>query len=221
MLTRGQILDTALELAGRTDSTMKGLARTWLNLFLQKQYNQFDWKWLEKVASGLSISSSGTTLPEDYRAAIAITLIDSSGNRLPDNITTVSPEEFESYKRNSGSGSPKVALIDMVNRKMFVWPVPATAMTFDLRYYHIPEYLETIVGADSDEVTWGASEDILVQAVYVQALKHLDDARYPDERKNLEEMLVQDKMNARDQRAGRSTMSMGRAFKNRFGRRMF
>lgn len=216
MLTRGQILDQALENAGRTDSTMKGLARTWLNLFLQKQYNQMDWKWLEKVSAGLSISTSGTTLPDDYRAAISFTLIDSNGNRLPDKVDIVGPEEFEHIKQVGAVGTPRKALIDMLNRKMHVWPVPATAMTFDLRYYYLPEYLETLAADDNDEVVWGASEDILVQAVYVAALKHLDDARYQDERKELRDMLIEEKMNARDQRAGKSSMPLGRAFKNRF-----
>lgn len=220
MLTRGQILDLALQQAGRNDSSIKQLARTWLNLFLQKQYNNFDWKWLEKISAANAVSNNGTSLPDDYRAAMSVTLITSNGSRLPEKVRIVGPEEFEYFKRGvNASGTPEVALLDMTNRLLYFWPLPSSPMTFDLRYLYMPEMVDTILAGDNDEVFWPQSEIILVQSVYVAALQFLDDARYQAEDKKLDDLLAEEKMNQRDQRAGRGTLPLGRSFRTRFGRR--
>ena len=210
MLTRGQIVQTGIERAGRGDLLADG--RRWLNLFLQSQYKNEDWNWL--IKSGSLTTVDGQSIPSDYDRMKYLKLI-SNGSRIE--LEQLDVNEFEYQKvANNYTGQPKYYYIDELNRSIYFWPMPDQSYSLELQYYHMPDFLEETAGDDSDEVVWGEGENILVQAVYVDTLQFLDDARFLNELKVLENMIGNSKLNAHDRRGGKHRIPLGRSFRKRF-----
>jgi len=209
-LSRGEIVQAGVELAGRSDLLRKGAL--WLNLFLEDQYEDYDWPWLLKTQT-LSVSD-GVSLPDDYRRAKSATIID---NESPFSLRTVEKDEFENERNNNQLYSrPTLIYIDKLNNAAYFYPTPVSSYTMRLDYYHSPELLDSGVNDDASEPVWGESDNILVQAVYVRALQYLDDSRHQQEDMRLEAMLGKSKMNTQDTRAGRSRVPLGKSFRRRF-----
>lgn len=210
-MTRRQILDAGLELAGRKDLLSQG--RTWLNLFLERQYMTYDWPWLIKTSADLPVSE-GQALPDDYLRMKSLVLID-NGQETP--LETITADQFDDVRRQEDQvGNPIMVYLDQSDKTIHYWPLPIRPFTYRLRYFYMPELLDLSVTDDNSEPTWGEMDDILVHAIYVRALQHLDDARYGNESQALMAMLSEAKMNSVDRRAGKSKIPFGKSFTNRF-----
>jgi len=201
LLTRAQIVQAGLELAGRTDLTTK--ANRWLNMWLENQYYDFDWNWLIKSSLG-NVLTEGMSLPLDYVRNKMFTL-GFNNTREPMEVITI--EEYNDRLRDANSiGRPLKIYIDQTTHQLYFYPKPdANSYTLDIQYFYMPEPV------------WGNDSQLLVNAVYVYALKYLDDARYQAERKNLDEDLASCKMNDYDMRGGKHKILLGKSFKRRFG----
>jgi hypothetical protein len=210
-MTRRQILDAGLELAGRKDLLSQG--RTWLNLFLERQYMTYDWPWLIKTSADLAVVE-GQSLPDDYLRMKSLVLID-NGQETP--LETITADQFDDVRRQQDQvGNPIMVYLDQSDKTIHYWPLPIRAFTYRLRYFYLPTPLDLSVTDDNSEPTWGEMDDILVHAIYVRALQHLDDARYGSESQALTAMLSEAKMNSVDRRAGKSKIPFGKSFSNRF-----
>jgi hypothetical protein len=209
-LTRLQIITEGLTQAGRTDLTSNG--RLWLNLFLEDQYMNQDWKWLLKSADDLSCTN-GVAFPSDYRSGFNATLGDT---RTP--IKLVEGDEFDLHNQVSAvDGTPTIVYADHVENKFYFYPAPASGLTWNLKYYYLPTLPTHATSAgDGDTPVWGLPDSVLVQAIFVKALQYNDDARADAEEQKLVGQIAQAKMNNHDQRMGSHKFKMGKSFRKRF-----
>ena len=210
LYNRGQIVQTGLNLAGRSDLMVDG--RRWLNLFLTTQYC-FDWPWLRHPTTIQTIQ--GYQLPEDF--------LRSYYGKVTDGTTFLEVDECNEnefmYKKTDTVtlGRPTKMLITQEDYKVYWYPEPDKQYDVDFVYYKNPDFVDESPGADGDEPFWKENESILVQAVYVSCLQYLDDDRYMKEYEKLEAMIKDEQQKSKVNRAGHNRAPLGRSFKKRFG----
>jgi hypothetical protein len=209
-LTRGDIIQEGLSLAGRPD--LLSDARLWLNLFLEKLYYNQDFDWLIKSVSGLA-ATQGQAFPSDYRAARSAWI---EGNEIK---VLSNPMDYDVKRKSMGSsqGVPQFIYADHDIRQFFFLPQPSAGLSWDLRYYYMPT-LPDHSDPTSDLLVpkWGLPMEILVDFVKSRAMEYDDDSRQESASSRVYQEIITSKMNNHDRRAGPSRLSMGRRFSKRF-----
>lgn len=209
MLTRGQIISTALTRAGREDLTSD--ARRWLNTFLETMYTDQDFNWLLKRLYNQAITQD-MSFPADYRALKVARI---KGSNL--DLEEVSVDELFSFSTDVSGGAPTKIYADRGLRQFHFWPAPGAGYYMDLAYYYMPTLPDaTDPATDSQTPVWGLSVEVLVQAIYVKALEYNDDVRQDKEMDKLRGMIAESKMNSFDMRAGKNRIPLGKSFRKRF-----
>lgn len=221
-LTRAQIIDEAINRANQPHLTAE--ARLWLNLYLEDVYTSQDLHWLKK-STGSAAVSQGMAIPADYRAAASVVIIDSNGNSTQPLNQIHDEQQYQSLKNEmSGTtGTPHSYYVDLLNRTVNFIPAPASNLSWDLSYYHVPALPDhTDGGTDSQTPVWGLPWSMLTDAIYQRALEYADDPRQQAADQKLSMKMAEAKKNNHDRRGGKSQMKMGRSFPKRFqGRRGF
>ena len=188
-LTRGQIIDEALENAG--NKKLKTKARLWLNRLLDDLTLKHDWAFL-KARTTLTLSGATFQLPADFRRAedadaLTVTVADGTGVYLP--VVEHAPLDFQRLSQNGlltvTASVPTIWTFetDLVNNLYLgrIWPVPAAAVTALLRYRYRIAPLDISDSAaqaifDADIPKW-PYVSMLIQYLYARALAYEDDAR--------------------------------------------
>jgi hypothetical protein len=217
-LTRIQIINEGLDRAGRPDLLSQG--RLWLNLFLDKIYQNQDYHWLVKSSGSLS-ATQDSALPTDYRAAVSATFGD-PGQEKPIDILW-DAAEFDNRKNLLQSGAvdiPQFVYIDQVTKTVKFLPPALGGKTWNLQYYHVPTIPTHLNSSGDNQVpVWGAPMSILTDAIFQKALEYNDDQRQGPAFQTLQGEIIENKKNNHDRRAGKSRLKMGKSFRNRFGTR--
>lgn len=209
-MTRLQIIQEALSQANRTDLLSE--ARLWLNQFLDGQYRNQDWPFAMKTAS-LPVTQ-GAAIPTDYLRARSADII-SGTNRL--SVLFLTPEQYDFYRQAAANPAiPRKVYVDQYARTFNWVPAPSEVFTMDLRYYFMPVLPDPYspIG-DSETPLWAVDDDILIQGIYVKALKYDDDARYDKEESRLKDMIRETKLNSPDFRAQNNRIKLGKSFRRR------
>lgn len=214
-LTRGQIIEQGLSLAGRPDLVSD--ARYWLSMFLEDMYMNQDFEWLAKRETGIVVADD-TEIPEDYRAAISAILVHPNGTTSPLQVLTQTDEiEQKSLQMTATLGAPQFVYIDPIDRVFKFISQPDQAYTMNLRYYHIPEIgLVSDDTCDDDVPHWGLPASILIDHVKARAFEYNDDQRQEGADVKVDNKIMRSKMNNHDRRAGPSRIKLGKRFKKRF-----
>lgn len=215
-LTREQIIEAGLALAGRPDLVAD--ARLWLNLFLEQQYMNQDFNWLVKTASGLSVTQ-GVAFPTDYRAGKSGVLIHPNGSQSP--VQVIDKADAYDHARlgidTTTEGQPEIVYANHDERKFYFLPAPDQAYSLDLKYYYIPTLPDhEDAGTDSQTVKWGLPAQILIDHIKLRAYEYNDDQRYAGTKAEIQGDIAAAKVNNHDRRAGPSRLSMGKSFRKRF-----
>lgn len=213
-LTRGEIITEGLSQAGRPD--LAANARLWLNLFLEKFYKSQDFDWLIKTDDTLSVVQDAS-LPLDYRAAKSALVFH---NGQPSELRTISdPAEWDDIRRTIGqtTGIPQYVYLNLTNRTYRFAPQPSSGLTWSLSYYFSPDLpAHTLAATDLEPPVWGLSAQILIDVIKSKAFEYNDDKRADPSKQEIQAEILQEKMNAPDNRAGSSKISFGKSFKRRF-----
>lgn len=215
-LTREQIIEAGLALAGRPDLTSE--ARLWLNLFLEQQYMIQDWSWLVKSDTGLEVSD-GVEFPSDYRAGRSAILVDQNGAKFPvDIIDRPDHYDYETLSVETGTeGQPRLIYANHDSRTFSFLPAPSQTYTMELKYYYIPSLPDhTDDSADEDTVKWGLPAQILIDHIKMRAYEYNDDQRYAPTKQEIQSDIGAAKVNNHDRRAGPSRIPFGKRFGKRF-----
>lgn len=190
-LNRGQIVQQALTLAGRS-TELKQSANIWLNMFLKHVSMTYRFPELRKVgaATSLSIGSSTAPLPSDFGAGMA-----KSGMVFGSDNKPMDEKDFEDFvvnngfppTNNTGSGRPMIYIVDR-EAGVFRFNMSAdTAYPFFPVYFRLPTIPDASTQHDTDSV-W-ISDDI----INVEGLKWFIYVFTEDEREMAQEARV-DKM---------------------------
>jgi len=145
-MTRGQLIDQALQRVGNNSVSLKWQARVRLNRILQDLHRGWDWPFLWTVAP-ISISSAGTldltTLPlefvkpEDDQSLMVLTV---AGNPVRRPMQEVDHKTFAMLRTGFievASGTvPRVWTIDYTTNTGRTWPAAPAAC--ELRYKYLP-----------------------------------------------------------------------------------
>ncbi len=215
-MTRAQIIEQGLELAGRPDLVSQ--ARVWLSMFLEDIYLNQDLEWLEKYQVGISAAANGIAVPLDYRAAKSGVLVTPNGQTAKLNFLTKS-EEIDEKKIIQGAsiGAPQFVYVDQDTRTFNFIPLPDQQYTMNLRYYFVPEIGDFDSDlCDEDVPRWGMPSSILVDHIKSRAMEYNDDQRAPNAEVQVKNKFTEAKMNNHDRRAGPSRMQLGKRFKKRW-----
>ncbi len=219
-LTRAQIIEAGLGLAGRPDLVSE--ARLWLNLFLEQQYMNQDFLWLVKTGE-LEAFTDGMDFPDDYRAGKTATLVDSSSGRVMVQIIDRA-DQFDGlhdgYRydlEHETTGQPAMIYANHDERKFYCHPKPRSTYSIQLKYYYIPSLPDhTDTFADEDSIKWGLPAQILIDHIKMRAFEYNDDQRYSSTKQEVQGDVAAAKVNNHDRRAGTSRLAMGKRFKKRF-----
>lgn len=185
-LTANQIITQALEQAG--NPTLTTLAQTWLNNILDRLYEDSRWPWQEKsLTAVLPAGSTVITLPGDF-----LDLWNTQGLKVSDQITgathsllLLSHDEYDVITAPLTTGTPThFEFTYSVGAGWRPFPTPDKDYDYTLRYKFRPARVTNF-----DATVSFPNDDLLVQAVYVRALQHEDDARYPAEAEVLAKMI--------------------------------
>jgi hypothetical protein len=215
-LTRAQIIEAGLSLAGRPDLTAD--ARLWLNLYLEQQYMNQDWAWLVKTSGSLSVTN-GIAFPTDYRAGKSGVLVTSTGQRSP--ITVIDrPDEYDQARLSieaTAQGQPSLIYANHDLRKFYFLPLPDQTYSWELKYYYIPSLPDhSDTDSDQEYVKWGLPMQILIDHIKMRAYEYNDDQRYTPAKQEVMADVAAAKANNHDRRAGPSRLPMGKRFNKRF-----
>lgn len=215
-LSRGDIIEEGLALAGRPDLTSN--ARLWLNMFLEEYYFTQDSEWLVKLGSGLAVTN-GMSMPTDYRATKSAVIIASNGSKAILN-TINNAAEYDALRvgyDSTNTGTPTTMYIDSQQRKFYFLPAPTSGHTLDLQYFYVPEIGSAADNSDdNDAPVWGLPSYILVDFVKAAAAEYQDDSRQDSMRELVQRKIAAAKLNNRDSRAGHTRIQMGNRFRKRF-----
>lgn len=215
-LSRAQIIEAGLALAGRPDLTSE--ARLWLSMFLEEQYMNQDYPWLVKTSEALTVSQ-GLDFPCDYRNARSAYLLDSAGGQIPIEISDQA-DEYDAKRLGIGpstTGQPLHIYANHQDKKFYFLPEPSSGFQLIVKYYHVP-----IIGvhddtSDDDEIpTWGLPFSILVDFIKARAMEYDDDVRQDGAEQKVMQKVAQAKINNFDRRAGQNRLNFGKSFKKRF-----
>ena len=185
-LTGNQIITQALEQAGNPSLTT--LAQTWLNNILDRLYEDSRWPWQEKqLTAVLPAGSTVITLPGDF-----IDLWNKQGLKLIDqtsgatrSLIFLTHDEYDVISVPTTPGPPThFEFTYSVGAGWRPFPTPDKDYNYTLRYKFKPARVTNF-----DATVSFPNDDLLVQAVYVRALQHEDDARYQVEAEVLAKMI--------------------------------
>ncbi len=216
-LTREQIIEAGLALAGRPDLTSE--ARLWLNLFLEQQYMNQDWSWLVKTSDSLVVAD-GLEFPDDYRAGKSAVLTQTlSGSQFTVDVID-RPEQFDNAKlsyQSTDEGQPTLVYANHDLREFYFLPTPVAGYEMVLKYYYIPDLPDhTDDSADEDTVKWGLPAQILIDHIKMRAYEYNDDQRYSPTKQEVVSDIGAAKANNHDRRGGPSRIPFGKRFGKRF-----
>lgn len=215
-LTRAQIINQGLSLAGRPDLTSD--ARLWLNLFLEEQYMNQDFDWLVKTVTSQPVSD-GLDFPVDYRAAKSAVLYSKTGSSQE--ILVLNNQSEYNYRKvgsqTANQSAPSWIFADHGQKKFFFVPGSSTSFTWSLSYYFMPALPDpTDPAQDLLTPVWGLPFQILIDHIKAMAFEYNDDARTDNAKMAVMQKIAQGKMNDHDRRATKSKISMGKSFRKRF-----
>lgn len=190
-LTRDTIIQYAGKRAGNESLTT--FAADWLNNIIDTLAQNYKFPDLQKIATG-TLTGHGTTqptsvdvisLPADYGDLFdvhSLSIVDVNGNH-----DTLDPEDTDWYDTITAPltlGKPSAAIFNLNAMTWTPYPLPQQTYTWQLRYRYKPSRLS------SNSTIPFASDEIFIQALYVQILQYEDDARYPTEYAALERLIA-------------------------------
>lgn len=175
-LTGNELINHALIQAGNI--TITTLAQDWLNNWLDRLYEDEQWDFLEKSTTGaLGVGQTSVTLPADFHDwwdEHSLRLEDSNGKFT--DLLTIDQDDFDQIDDITTQGSPpQYALVDRATNTWRPWRPSDRTYTWHLRYRYKPARI-----TDFDDATQiiFPNDQLLIQCVYVDALRHEDDDRY-------------------------------------------
>ncbi len=212
-LTRGELIEAGLSLAGRPDLTAD--ARLWLNLFFEDMYMNQDFDWLVKRLDGQSLSD-GMAIPDDYRAAKSAMLNSPDGSIRPIQIIQ-DVEEYDLHRDpNSTDSTPQKIYVDHDQRKFYLMPGPASGYSLDLKYFYMPDLPDsTDADTDDETVKWGLPSHIIIDFIKAMAFEYNEDSREGEAFQKVIARVALSKMNSKDSRAGSSRLKWGKSYRRR------
>jgi hypothetical protein len=185
--TSDKLIQIALKRMG--NETLTADAQEWILNILDRLYQDYRWPFLEKLATeALATGASAIPLPADYDEiwdVDSLVLIDpASGANVP--LTPIMAYNQDMRSSPQQAGPPKNALMDLNAMTWRPFPLPDKAYTWQLRYKFKP--------ARGDDPTESftpvfPNDQIIIQALFVQALEHEDDDRYATELAVLEKQV--------------------------------
>jgi hypothetical protein len=189
-LTQSQLIQYAGKRAG--NESLATFAADWLNNIIDTLAQNYKFPELEKTTTG-TLTGHGTTtpstldtisLPADFGDLFdvhSLVLIDSNGTR--NTLTPQTTDWFDNISSPLILGQPNSAIFDLDAKTWTPFPLPELTYTWRIRYRAKPSRLS------SDTTIPFASDDIFIQALYVQILQYEDDQRYPQEYGVLQSMI--------------------------------
>lgn len=186
-LTRNQLVTYAGRRAGNESLTTS--ANDWLANIVDTLSQNYKWPEFQKTSTG-TITNPGagqtvtTSLPADFGDlwdVHSLIVIDSNGNQQP--LTPQPPEWYDLLTNPATLGKPLYVVFNLNTLTWKPYPTPETSYAYQMRYRIKPTRLET------DTTIPFASDDIFIQALYVQILQHEDDERYMQEQAVLDRMI--------------------------------
>lgn len=181
--TRIQLIDLAISQA-QLDSSMRPLARSWLNLIIDKQVREFKWPFYNKLGPYTPFLSGQDeyTVPADYQRSDSMFVYTSSGQQA-NPIYIVEPYIFDQQRRGNLAGNPAYAMIDLNRQKIVLSCKPGPSVTngFKLRYFRFAQIL-SLTDADDNEIPDFEDQNWLLQELVKMGFEFLDDDRYQDKR---------------------------------------
>lgn len=197
-LTRDTIVSEALELAG--DTSLTNRANVWLNLFLRSEYRAWDWDFLKRQTV-LTLASGAVSASMSLTRATMAKVLNVYAHRPAGTIGAslelrrkltkaglyagLDSEKHPLLVRTSGeSGAPEYWGFDSrtATGLIYVWPRADQAYSLDV------EWVETPADPGASDLPTYPDDETMVQAVFVKALKHLQDERAGEEESKLEVM---------------------------------
>lgn len=174
-LDSDELISVALKKVG--NETLADDAKIWLANILDRLYEDFKFPFLEDTAQGaLTSGQSSVTLPADFFEPWDVNsfmLIGSDGGQYPLSFNT--QYDQDNILAPSVSGGPRTALIDLAAMTWRPYPLPEQAYTWNIRYRKKPVRDD---GATPYTPLF-PNDQLLIQALFVEALDHEDDDRYP------------------------------------------
>jgi hypothetical protein len=202
-LTSTVIIDQALGRLGNDSLVVE--ADIWLLNALDRLYEDFQWPFLETLATGsLVVDQSSVNLPADFDSPVAhdsFVLISSTGGYHALEFNTSYDQDL--LASPTRSGEPKRALINLDTMTWRPYPLPSQTYTWQVRYK------KKITRSDVEFTPDFPNDDILIQAVYVRGLQYEDDDRFVNENKELQRMvsMYKRKFNLQAQKSQRVQLS--------------
>jgi hypothetical protein len=171
-LTGTEIITQALAQVGNSAIVLE--AQVALNSILDRFYTDYRWPFLRETATGsLSASAYDTALPSNFvdvwnKNSFRITDPDASGSDRPIEIMTQS--EYEQLTYQALPGTPTKVVFDYEALTFTLYPRPNKTLSYSLTYRK-----RFVPITDFDVVINFPNDDLLIQAVFVWALKWEDD----------------------------------------------
>lgn len=194
------VIDTAIGMA-QLDLSFRPLARGFYNRLLEKHARNFDFPYYRKVQADQNFIAGQLSydLPDDYSRSDDCYLIGQGSQRGPE-IRIVDPYYFDQLSVSNYSGTPRVAKIDLSNRKIVFDGVPSSGTSYQFRhaYFRLPEAIDTEGGDDSESPDFEQPE-LLIQDLTAWLMKYTDDERQPGQAQETQQGLRDMKLNAYDQ----------------------
>lgn len=210
MLSRGNVVSTALNLAGNTGLTTQ--ANTWLNAFLGSVYASWAWPFLLRrygpytLAAGTAstvVGQGSGSITEGLLRIDRVLLLGASDTDAKQDVELVSSQTVDATDTPGAlagvaKGTPSKALLEISDPSLattpFRWilnwiPRPDIAYRYELYAYRRPPDLSD----DGDGVLY-PNDQTLIQAVYVQALRHQADERWVPEDAKLRSLVSEDRL---------------------------
>jgi hypothetical protein len=200
------LIATALKKLG--NETITEDAQVWIGTILDRLYEDFQWPFLEKVATGtLTSGQSSVNLPSDFDSPWdedSFVVINSTGGRRA--LRFFTQYEQDLLTNPNTPGTPGSALLDLNAMTWRPFPLPNTSYTWQVRYRYKPV---------ENSVTYATftpvfpNDAIIIQALYVEGLNHEDDDRYVPQLQILQQMIKQykGKFNRQAQKASQVRFS--------------
>lgn len=174
--TVGFVINRAIELAQLdSSSSFQVLARQYYNMMMDNVVSNYDWPYFRVQNPDTLFTGVKTyALPSDYSRSDTCFLIDQNG--ASSRVTIISKYRFDLLTSNPLSGDPRLAYIDLGNKKIVFNAAPNTTRYWRLTYFRHPLEIDDQGGNDGDLVDF---EDITYPVCKVAAmlLDFTDDER--------------------------------------------
>lgn len=170
-----KLIEIALRQIG--NETLTEDCYEWLPNILSRLYEDHSWPFLEKLSTGTIGASVATkALPADFDELFdvnSLKLIDQeSGAEIP--LIPIMAFDHDMLINPSQTGTPKNVLLDLAAMEWTPFPLANKTYGYSLRYKYKPDRPVDITANYTP--VW-PNDQILIQAIKVQAFEHEDDDR--------------------------------------------